>query len=71
MTLYYLLSSDPRHPSVLHSGLAPAGSVLRPTEHVGKLLCSLMCLFVYLTCLSKIIYLIWEKQQFIVPRICK
>ena len=44
MILYYLLCSDPRRRSVLRSGLAPAGAVLRQTEHIGNLLGSLMCL---------------------------
>ena len=36
---------------MLHSGLAPAGALLRLTEHIGKLL---MCMSVVLsTCLSK------------------
>ena len=42
-----LLCSDPHHPSVLHCGLAPAGAVLRVTEHIGKLLRSLMYLLAY------------------------
>ena len=44
MVVYHLLCSDPHHPGVLHSGLAPTGAVLCLTEHIGKLL---VCLLVY------------------------
>ena len=63
MVVYHLLCSDPCHPGVLCSGLglAPTGAVLCLTEHIGELL---MCLLVYQpVCMSKVIYLIWKKQQ--------
>ena len=44
MVVYHLLCSDPCHPGVLCSGLAPTGAILRLTEHIGELL---MCLLVY------------------------
>ena len=33
--MYNLLCSDPRHPGVLHSGVAPAGAVPRADSHAG------------------------------------
>ena len=33
--MYHLLCSDPRHPGVVHSGLAPVGAVTRADSHVS------------------------------------
>ena len=33
--MYHLLCSDPRHPSMLLSGVAPAGAVPRADSHVS------------------------------------